>query len=82
MGHILVQFSAFVLTYFDSQMCNRRRHAHTHSQTDNRVYMYFRNFRKGGGKCRVVPAVGGHGRCAARSLEGGVEALPQKMLDF
>ena len=30
-----------------------------------------RNFRKGG-KCIVVPAVGGHCRCAVRSLEGGV----------
>ena len=35
------------------------------------VRVSFRNFRKGG-KCRVVPTVGGHGRCAGRSLEGGV----------
>ena len=34
-----------------------------------------------GGKCRVVPAVGGHGRCAGRSLEGGVGDLAQNILD-
>ena len=47
-------------------------------------YLYLSGFLLGifvrGGKCRVVPAVGGHGRCAACSLEEGVGGLPQKIL--
>ena len=35
-----------------------------------------------GAKCRVAPAVGGHGNCGARSLEEGVGVLHQKLLDF
>ena len=35
-----------------------------------------------GGKCRVVPAVGGHGRCAGRSLEEGVGSSPRNFWTF